>query len=100
MTSMTTPAQDAYYQYSDGMKLLSETMVERDRMLQKLEVLAKAPQGRSSAELILRFNVVRAQMLLFDLSVNAEKIDALVIQINTYAEQCGQPGVGINPVEL
>ena len=92
---MTTPAQDAYYQYSDGMKLLSETLVVREQMLRELEGLAKAPQGRSSTEAIARFNVVRAQMLLFDLSVMDEKIDLLVIQINTYAEQCGQPRVEI-----
>jgi|SRR6266508_10261 len=100
MALMTTPAQDAYYQYSDGMKLLSETLVEREQLLRELEHLAKAPQGKSSAEIIPRFNVVRAQLLLFDLSVIAEKIDMLVIQINTYADQCGQPRVEITPPEL
>src|SRR5689334_8570761 len=100
MSMMTTPAQDANYQYSDGMKLLSETLVEREQLLRELEGLAKAPQGKSSTEIIARFNVVRAQTLLFDLSVIDEKIDMLVVQINTYAEQCGQPRVEITPPGL
>jgi hypothetical protein len=100
MSTMTTPAQDAYYQYSDGMKLLSEALVKREQLLRELEELAKAPQGRSSTERIARFNAVRAQILLFDLSVIAEKIDMLVVQINTYAEQCGQPRVETTPPGL
>ena len=74
MSPMTTPAQDAYYQYSDGMKLLSETLTEREQLLRELEELAKAPQGQGSGEIIARFNLVRAQTILFDLSVIAEKL--------------------------
>ena len=92
---MTKPAQDAYYQYSDGMKLLSETLTEREQLLRELEEIAKAPQGQGRAEIITRFDVARAQTLLFELSITTEKIDSLVVLINTYAEKCGKPRVEI-----
>jgi hypothetical protein len=100
MPTMTTPAQDADYQYSDGMKLLSGTLIEREQLLRELEDLAKAPQGKGSTEVITRFNLVRAQTILFDLSIMAEKIDLLVVQINSYAEQCGKPRVDTTPPGL
>jgi hypothetical protein len=92
---MTTPAQDAYYQYSDGMRLLSETLTEREQLLRELEEVAKAPQGQDSSQIIIRFDVARAQTLLFELSIITEKIDSLVVLINTYAEKCGKPRVQI-----
>ena len=92
---MTTPAQDAYYQYSDGMRLLSETLTEREQLLRELEEVAKASQGQGSAEIITRFDVARAQTLLFELSIITEKIDSLVVLINIYAEKCGKPRLEI-----
>ena len=92
---MTTPAQDAYYQYSDGMRLLSETLTEREQLLRELEEVAKAPQGQDSSQIIIRFEVARAQTLLFELSIITEKIDSLVVLINSYAEKCGKPPVEI-----
>ena len=92
---MTTPAQDAYYQYSDGMRLLSETLTEREQLLRELEEVAKAPQGQDSSQIIIRFDVARAQTLLFELSIITEKIDSLVVLINSYAEKCGKPQVEI-----
>jgi hypothetical protein len=92
---MTTPAQDAYYQYSDGMRLLSETLTEREQLLRELEEVAKAPQGQDSSQIIIRFDVARAQTLLFELSIITEKIDSLVVLVNSYAEKCGKPQVEI-----
>jgi len=92
---MTTPDQDAAYQYSDGKELLSATLVEREELLQELENLAKAPQGTDNGEIVLRFDMTRAQTLLFELSILTERIDALIILINSYAEKCGKPRVEI-----
>ena len=90
---MTILDQDVHYQYSDGRDLLSATLMERELLLRELEELAKAPQGTGSTESIARFDVVRAQALLFELSIIADKIDSLIIQINKYAKKCGKPRV-------
>lgn len=94
---MMTNDQDAYYQYLDGMKLLSETLTEREQLLRELEEVAKAPQGFGSAEIVVRFDTARGQTLLFELSIITENIDALVVQINSYAEKCGKPRMEITP---
>ena len=92
---MTLPDQDATYQYLDGRELLSAALTERRQLLQELETLAKGPQGTTSEESILRFDVTRAQTLLFELSILTEQIDSLIILINMYAEKCGKPKVDI-----
>jgi hypothetical protein len=35
------------------------------------------------------------QSLLFELAVKVNKIDYLIVQINSYAERCGMPFVGL-----
>ncbi len=92
---MTILDQDVHYQYSDGRDLLSATLMERELLLRELEELAKAPQGSGNTESIARFDLFRGQALLFELSVIADNIDSLIIQINGYAEKCGKPRVKI-----
>ena len=94
---MTLPDQDASYQYIDGRELLNATLAERAPLLQELENLAKAPQGTGSDEIIYRFDMTRAQTLLFELSILTERIDPLIILINMYAETCGKPTVEAIP---
>jgi len=83
--------EDIYYQYSDGKSLLHATVVERDQLLRELEAVARAPQGTGEGQKLVRFDVAGAQSLLFELSIKAERIDSLIIQINSYAERCGMP---------
>jgi hypothetical protein len=97
---MITTNQDLYYQYSDGKDLLSASIMEREQLLRELENLAKAPQGQGSSEIIVRFDVARAQTLLFELSVLTEKIDSLVVLINNYAEKGGLPRVEMTETKL
>jgi len=86
---LTTPDQDLYYQYSDGRDLLAVTLVEREHLLRELVDLAIAARGISSARTIPRFDVARAQILLYRLSVADETIDSLVEIVNDYAERGG-----------
>lgn len=83
--------EDIYYQYSDGKSLLHATIVERDQLLRELEAVARAPQRMGEGQKLVRFDVARAQSLLFELSIKAERIDSLIIQINSYSERCGMP---------
>jgi hypothetical protein len=92
---MTTPNQDIYYQYSESRESLTASLIERDQLLGELETLSKAPQGRVSSQIIVRFDLARGQALLFELSVITEKIDSLVVLINSYAQKVGMP-----PVEM
>jgi hypothetical protein len=92
---MTTLDQDILYQYSDGRDLLSAILMERDLLLRELEEMAQAPQGTVNTEHIVRFDLLGAQALLFDLSIITEKIDALMVEINGYAEKSGKPRVEI-----
>jgi hypothetical protein len=94
---MTLPDQDASYQYVDGKELLRATLLERAQLLQELETLTKAPQGIGTSEIIHRFDMTRAQTLLFELSIVTERIDSLIILINNYAETCGKPRVETIP---
>jgi hypothetical protein len=93
---MTLPEQDATYQYLDGRELLSAALTEREQLLQELETLAKAPRGTGREESILRFDMTRAQTLLFELSILTERIDSLIVLINLYAETCGKPKVEVS----
>jgi len=90
---MTIPNQDIYYQYSESRELLTATLIERNQLLRALESLSKASQGPVSTEIIARFDLGRAQTLLFQLSVITKKIDSLIILINSYAEKAGMPQV-------
>ena len=92
---MTLPDQDAVYQYADGRALLDTTLAERAQLLRELEKLARASQGIGSGEFIYRFDMTRAQTLLFELSVLTERMDSLIILINSYAEKSGKPKVEV-----
>jgi len=90
---MTISHSDAYYQYVDGKKLLSTTLLERERLLHQLEKLAKAPQKSTVKSGIIRFDLAKAQELLYELSLLRENIDSLVSEINRYAKQCDLPSI-------
>jgi hypothetical protein len=85
--------QDTIYQYLDGKDLLHVTLTERQRLLQELGQLAIAHLEASRPETVMAFPLVRAQTLLFELSVISEYIDALIVEVNSYAERCGKPRV-------
>lgn len=86
---------DAYYQYSDGRDMLSITLMQRDNLLRELEALAKEPQGTGGTESIAGFDIVKAQSLLYEISIIAEEIDSLIVQINLYSEIIKKPRVEI-----
>ena len=86
---------DAYYQYSDGRDILSMTLIQRENLLRELKALADAPQGNGGSETITEFDLLRAQELLYELSLLAEKIISLAVQINCYAETIGKPCIHI-----
>ena len=95
MSAIKTPQQDVSHQYSDGRDLLSAALIEREELLRELEVLAKEPQGKGGGDTIIRFDTIRAQTLIFDLSRLTERIDSLIVLINGYAQKCGKPRVEI-----
>lgn len=95
MPAVTTPHQDASHQYSHARDLLSAALIEREQALRELETLAKEPQGKDSRDDIIRFDTIRAQSLIFDLSRLTERIDSLIVLINGYAKKCGKPRVEI-----
>ena len=86
---------DKIYQYSDGRDLLNATLVEHERLLWKLEYLAKEPQGNGSSDIPNRLNLVKAQILLFERLIIGEKIDSLVVLVNHYAELLSNPHLEI-----
>lgn len=90
---------DSYAQYSDGKTLLSTALTERDQLLHELETWAQALQGKSSVENVLSFDLSKVQLLLYELMILTAKIDMLILQINGYADQCGQPYVMIHAPE-
>jgi hypothetical protein len=95
MVSKTTPDQALSDQYTNDRNLLSAMIVERDQLLRELEGLAHAPQGKGTPERFIRFDVAKAQSFLFELSKTVNRIDTLIVQINSYAERCDMPLVGL-----
>lgn len=95
MVSRTTPDQALSDQYTNDRNLLSTMIVERDQLLRELESVTHAPQGKGTPERFIRFDVARAQSLLFELLKIVDRIDTLIIQINSYAERCDMPLVGL-----
>ena len=96
---IATPDQDIYYQYADGRDLLSAALIERRQLLEELENLTKAPQESLNDGIITRFDIARAQTLLYELSFVTERIDTLIVLINGYAEKCGKPHVEITEIK-
>jgi hypothetical protein len=95
MSIATTVEQDTIYQYLDGKDLLKSSLVERGQLLQKIEQLVKVHQGTSSPEKVAEFPLIHAQTLLFELSVISEYIDALILEVNGYAERCSEPCIEV-----
>ena len=81
------------YQYSVGRDLLSDALVEHERLLWELEYLAKEPQRDSNSDITNRLNLIRAQILLFERLMIGEKIDSLVVLTSHYAEILSKPHV-------
>ena len=97
---LTTIEQDTITQYVDGKTLLCSILTERARLLQTLEQLAQAPQGQTSSENVAEFPLIRAQTLLYELSMIGEDIGMLVFEINQYATRCGKPPVQLIDMNL
>jgi hypothetical protein len=95
MVSKTTPEQDLHLQYTNHVNLLRAAIAERDHLLQELAAVAQAPQGKGTLERFVRFDIETAQTLLFKLSILVNRIDTLIVQINSYAERCSLPLVGL-----
>jgi hypothetical protein len=93
MEELITLDQDIYYQYSDGRDLLSAALIERRQLLAELENLVVTPQETRTDGAITRFDIMRGQTLLYELSFVTEQIDTLIVLINGYADQCGKPRV-------
>ena len=86
---------DQIYQYAAGRDLLRATLVEHERLLWELEYLAKQPQRDANSNITNRFNLVKAQILLFERLMIGEKIDSLVVLVNHYAEILSKPHIEI-----
>jgi len=93
---MMTVDQDTVYQYQDGWDLLGAALQQRKQLIGNLEHLVRATQESDShAGDVVGFPVARAQLLLFELSMIGENIDALIREVNSYAERCGRPRVQV-----
>src|SRR5215216_2755218 len=97
MLPKTTPDPDTelHQHYEDDTHLLALILEERDQLLRELKDVALAPLGTGTLERFMRFDLIRAQGLLFELSIRVQRIDSLIVQINSYAEQGGMPLVGL-----
>ena len=82
---------DKIYQFSDGRELLSDSLLEHERLLWELEHLAKEPQRDINPDITNRLNLIKAQILLFERLMIGKKIDSLVVLINYYAEIISKP---------
>ena len=74
------------HKYSKDSDLLSDTLAECERVLWKLEYLAKKTQQEGNSDIANRLNLVKAQKLLCERLMIGERIDSLVILVNHYAE--------------
>ena len=83
------------YQYPGGRDLLDDTLVEHERLLWKLEGLAKEPHCDANSDIPNRLKLVKTQILLFERLLIGEKIDSLIVLVNHYAEKLIQPCVEI-----
>jgi len=87
---------DKIYQHADGRDLLNATLVEHERLLWKLEDLAREPQRDANSNLTTKLNLVKAQILLFERLMIGKKIDSLVVLIHHYAEIISEPRIEIS----
>ena len=83
------------HKYSNETDLLSDTLVECERLLWELEYLAKKSQPEGNSEIFDRLNLVRTQKLLCERLMIGQRTDSLVILIKHYAEILRQPHVEI-----
>jgi hypothetical protein len=83
------------YQYSGGIDLLSDTLVEHERLLWELEYLAKELPREGNSDITNRLNLVKTQILLFERLMIGERIDSLVVLVNHYAELLTKPRLEI-----
>ena len=88
------------YQYSDGRDLLSDTLMEHERLLWELEHLAKEPQRDGNSDIANRLNLIKAQILLFERLIIGKKIDSLVMLSNHYAEVLSEPRTEILEIKI
>ena len=95
MSTQMSPDQDAYHQYVDGRELLRISMMERGKRLHELADLTNIPKGIETANTIIGFDQMRAQTLLYELSILSERIESLVMLINEYAKLSGEPPIEI-----
>jgi len=95
MSVNMSPDQDAYHQYIDGRELLHISLMEREKRLRELAELTNIPKGIETEDTIIGFDQMRAQTVLFELSLLTERIESLVMLINEYANQCGEPPIEI-----
>jgi hypothetical protein len=86
------------YQYSGGIDLLSAILMKHERLLWELEQLAKEPQHDSNSDITNRWNLVKAQILLFERLMIGERIDSLVVLVNHYAEILTKPHMEVTKV--
>jgi len=56
-------------------------LIEREEGLRELEALAKELKGKGSGDNIIRIDAIRAQTLIFDLSLLIKRIDSLIVLI-------------------
>jgi len=79
------------YQHADGRDLLSNTLLEHERLLWELEHLTKEPQRDDHSDITNRLNLIKAQILLFERLMIGKKIDSLVVLVHHYAEIISKP---------
>jgi hypothetical protein len=91
---------DKISQYSDGRDLLSDTLMEHERLLWELEHLAKEPQRDGNSDITNRLNLIKTQILLFERLMIGKRIDSLVVLIHHYSEIISKPRVEITKANL
>jgi hypothetical protein len=90
---------DKIYQYPFGMDLLSDTLMEHERLLWELEYLATEPHDEENSDISDRLNLIKTQILLFERLMIGKRIDSLVVLSNHYAEILSAPHVEIAEIQ-
>jgi hypothetical protein len=79
------------HKYTDGWDLVSDTLLEHERLLWELEYLAKESQPEGNSDINNKLNLVKAQILLFERLLIGERIESLIALSHHYADILSQP---------
>ncbi len=87
--------------YEEAWHDLFDLVISRNRLLRRLEEMARVAMEMSPATgLVIEFDVSRAEQLVAGIEELNQLISAGIQEVNLYAEQCGAPSVKWQDIAL